>query len=235
MNDETYNIHISDYDEWSRNAPDFLDYNYRQLWSFSNEAANRIGAKSEFVAISDSTGIIGLANVRIKTLPLFNSGIAYISGGPLIRKKNHKPKIETFRHSLNALLKEYTDKRNLVLRIVCPIAEDNWMAEQKNIFHDTKFVSSNATRSNRTILVDLARSETEIRTAFHQKWRNCLNRSEKNQLEIIRSTDSDVFQQLCDLFNELRTRKKFDVELVCIESYKEISDQTYQILEKFKK
>ena len=213
LKENKYCIRNLDYKEWSGLTPEFLDHNYRQSWSFGNEAANRVRAKSEFVALSDSTGIIGIANVRIKMLPFFNTGIAYITGGPLVRKKSDKKNINAFKKCLEALQAEYTQKRKLLLRIASPVGERNWITQQNNLFQNTKFKFTSISKPNRTIIVDIARTKDDIRQSLHQKWRNCLNRSEKNQLEVTRGTDSIFFQQLTYLYNDLRERKNFDVDL----------------------
>jgi lipid II:glycine glycyltransferase (peptidoglycan interpeptide bridge formation enzyme) len=213
LGEDKYSIQILDYEKWSSITSEFLDHNYRQLWSFGKEAANRVRAKSEFVAIIDSNRVIGLASVRIKTLPFLNIGIAYIIGGPLVRKKDNKMYINAFKQCLGVLQDEYTQKRSLLLRIICPIGEDKWISEQNKLFQNAKFNLTNVSKQNRTLLVDIVKSEDEIRQSLHQKWRNCLNRSEKSQLEVTRGTDSIIFQQLTDLYSDLRERKKFDVDL----------------------
>jgi len=212
VEEDDYNIRRLDRKEWSNLASGFLDYNYRQLWAFGNEAANRVGAISEYVAICYSNKIIGLANVRIKKLPLFNIGIAYITGGPLVRKRKQQG-LDSFRLCLKVLQHEYVRKRSLILRIICPIAEKNCMSEQIKLFENANYSLTNMSKVYRTMVVDLERSESEIRTGLHQKWRNCLNRSEKNHLNIIKGTDTTIFQKFNKLYMELRERKNFDVDL----------------------
>ena len=76
-----------DRDTGQQFAPSFMDYNYRQLWEYGVASAARVGAQSEHVAIYCDDELIGLADVRIKKIPIIKTGVAYINGGPLVRKE----------------------------------------------------------------------------------------------------------------------------------------------------
>jgi lipid II:glycine glycyltransferase (peptidoglycan interpeptide bridge formation enzyme) len=68
-------------------------------------------------------------------------------------------------------------------------------------------------QKKKTILLDLSLEEAGIRSNFHQKWRNCLNKSEKNGLTVRIEQDYATFLQFIPLFNELINEKKFSVDL----------------------
>ena len=63
-------IKTIDRGEWQRLAPSFLDYNYRQMWDFGIACAKRLNATSEHVAMQENQEILGLADVRIKHIPV---------------------------------------------------------------------------------------------------------------------------------------------------------------------
>ena len=63
-------------DEWNMLLKQFSDANYRQLSAYSTAAAARVGARSENVAISAESELLGLCNVRIRKLPVLPFGIA---------------------------------------------------------------------------------------------------------------------------------------------------------------
>ena len=44
---------------------------------------------------------------------------------------------------------------------------------------------------------------------MHQKWRNCLNKAERNQLEVIEGCDDSLFVDFIGIYRELLRRKKF--------------------------
>src|ERR1700716_3424076 len=68
---------------WDTLTPMFRDTSYRQLSSYAAAAARRVGAKSELNGFFDDQTLIGLGDVRVKTVPLTPLGIAYVSYGPL--------------------------------------------------------------------------------------------------------------------------------------------------------
>jgi 5-enolpyruvylshikimate-3-phosphate synthase len=47
----------------------------------------------------------------------------------------------------------------------------------------------------------------ELRSAFDQKWRNCLNKAEKNELEMIFSDDEDLFDEVSKVYVQMAIRK----------------------------
>jgi len=48
-----------------------------------------------------------------------------------------------------------------------------------------------------------------LRKKLDQKWRNCLNRAERNQLEIIEGTEESLFVDFIGIYHDLLRRKKF--------------------------
>jgi lipid II:glycine glycyltransferase (peptidoglycan interpeptide bridge formation enzyme) len=61
--------------------------------------------------------------------------------------------------------------------------------------------------------VDIARPLAEVRTGLAQKWRNCLNKAERQELQIVVGFDRGLFDQFSPLFDELVTRKSFSAPL----------------------
>ena len=102
---------------WESLAPAFLDYNYRQTWQYGLALAGLRGAVSEHVAIRSGNEVIGLADVRIRRLPLIGGGLAFISGGPLTRRGSMND-TKCLSNSLDALWCEYVRKRRMTLQIL---------------------------------------------------------------------------------------------------------------------
>src|SRR4051794_21872966 len=65
--------------QWEASVREFRDYSYRQAWAYGTQLARKRGATSEHVAIRRGSETIGLADVRIKQLPVIGGGLAYIS------------------------------------------------------------------------------------------------------------------------------------------------------------
>jgi lipid II:glycine glycyltransferase (peptidoglycan interpeptide bridge formation enzyme) len=206
-----YIIKKIDKERWLQLVHEYKDYNYRQSWEFGKACARRVGAISEHVTIEDnSQGIIGLADVRIKKLPVVGSGIAYINGGPLTLRNDTFDKNE-FSKVIEALKSEYVLNRKFSLRIIPPYLEDDIKAHVSNILLTQGFKERRQER--KTITIDLTQNLEDIRKKFHQKWRNCLNKAEKNNLIIRSGKDIAIFQKFIPLFQELILKKDFSVDL----------------------
>ena len=98
-------------------TPMFCDTSYRQLGSYATAAAERVGAKSELNGLFEDQTLIGLADVRVKTVPMISLGIAYMSHAPIMRRDGTFS-TETFTRCVEALCQEYVERRRLLLRVV---------------------------------------------------------------------------------------------------------------------
>ena len=199
-------------EEWELLTPRFADHNYRQTWSYGVAHAQRQGASSEHVAIRLDGELIGLADVRVKRVPVIGGGIAYISGGPLTRLAEVCD-VQRLQHCLRALHHEYVARRGLVLRVLAPLAEASWNAAAGDVFESLEFSASDRAAQYRTLVVPLSRSLPEIRAALAQKWRNGLNQAERNALHIRHGNDDSILAEFRSIFDRFRSRKRFDVKL----------------------
>jgi lipid II:glycine glycyltransferase (peptidoglycan interpeptide bridge formation enzyme) len=196
---------------WQEESVHFKDLNYRQLWDYGIASAVRVGAQSEHVAIYSDDSLVGLADIRIKMIPLIKTGIAYINGGPLVRKGGDSDR-ETLVRCLKSLIEEYVCRRKLSLRInpltVCP----EWNQCVENAFRENGFQRIENFRQYRTIIIDIGQSLEVIRKQLNQKWRNCLNNSEKQNIFINSGISLELFEKFNLLYKQLRSRKDFDVD-----------------------
>ncbi|MCH8822436.1 MAG: peptidoglycan bridge formation glycyltransferase FemA/FemB family protein [Planctomycetes bacterium] len=199
-------------DQWQALATRFLDNNYQQAWEYSHALAEMRSAKCEHVAIQSGEELIGLANIRIRSLPVIGGGIAYISGGPLTRFGNDDD-VKRLEKCLKALQSEYVDKRGLALRILAPIGSPDWNEQATNVFEEAGFNTSDRTRSYRTFLLDINRSLGDIRATCSKYWRRNLRRAETKGFEITKGETSEHFRTVCCLYEQLLGRKKFSAEL----------------------
>jgi hypothetical protein len=207
----TTRINHLDRTAWRRAAAAFSDYSYRQAWDFGTACAERLGACSEHIAMCDAEGPLGLADVRVKRLPLLGSGIAYITGGPLVRRgPSTDPR--SLRSCLLALRQEYVQRRGLLLRIQPALGSPDWNAAQQEVFADLGFAASRVA-PYRTLLVSIEPPLEQVRKTFEQKWRNGLNRAERNGLLVRSGTEASLFEQFGELYRQLLQRKQFGVDL----------------------
>jgi hypothetical protein len=205
-------VHVSDPREWQRLCASFLDYNYRHSWYYGMLSADRYRAQIERLAIYSGSHVIGLSEVRMKPVPLLRTGIAYVGGGPLFRRGRNDD-LDSLSLSLAALKHNYLNKQNFTLRILPPIQNTKHAAKAvHDRFVEAGFADSPWPPPYRTLMVDLSRPAAEIRKALAQKWRNCLNNSERQKLEIQFGSEPEMFEQFTELFNSFQDRKHISVE-----------------------
>lgn len=199
-------------DGWSELLRRFSDATIYQTWSYGSVRWGESNL-SHFVLRKDGE-IIAAAQLRIIKIPIFGIGIAYIPFGPLFRLKERRKDLEIFKNVSCALQEEYVMKRGLLLRIIPHEINDGTVMIQ-SILQDEGFKWQRSISSNRTFLIDLSFSKDELRKSLAQKWRNCLNRAERNKLTVIEGTGNNLYELFSDIYKEMHKNKKF-IEFVDI-------------------
>lgn len=197
-----------DKDNWHNIISRFSDANIYQTWSYD---AIRCGEKniSHLVLRSGNT-IIAAAQARIARIPCIGMGAAYIRWAPLWQIKSHVPDLTVFQQILRALRNEYVCRRGLILRIFPALYNDNGNSHAfSNILSQEGYTPVPDEDLGRTLIMDISQPLDEVRKKLDQKWRNCLNKSERNGLEVIEGTDDAMFSDFIALYRALLDRKKF--------------------------
>ena len=197
--------------EWLRLADRFRDHNYRQLFDYAEALAARTGSTAEHLRIDHGDEPIGLASVRVKRMP--GTGIAYVSGGPLVRTAANRDRGPHLDLVLKALVGEYIDRRRLVLRVSPALGDPAWNAEQERRFLAARFLHVDHLSRYRTIVVDIGGSLADVRAAFAKKWRYSLKQAEKAEISVTEGSDPALLDQFAPLFRELVARKSLSVDL----------------------
>jgi len=194
---------------WLAAAPSSLDHNYRQFWDHGHACAERLGAHVEHVAIrADDGEIEGLAAVRSRSIPLLGGGIAYVSAGPLVRRGDDGD-VDRLRNAVAALREEFVERRGMVLRIVSAAAPVVWRDHQAHVFSAAGFEALEP--EDACGLIDLAPPLDALRAGLKQKWRNCLNHAERNELTLRVGEDAPTLEAFCRIFDEMVARKGFAI------------------------
>ncbi len=199
-----------DRDGWRDAARRFADYSYRQSWPYAQRMARDSGSRVDFLVIERDGEIVGAASVRVKQVPILGGGVAYVAGGPLVRRWGEAQARESeVRSCLEVLTNRYVRREGRTLRIQFPLSASGsgplesasaWMGMQK----------SNSLRPYRTIGVDLSGTSEEIRARLHQKWRNQLNAGLRKALRLDVGDRDEHFARFGVLFNDMLQRKGFD-------------------------
>ena len=199
-------------DEWVRCCESFADHNYRHCWDYGQVVARRHRASSEHRVLRAGGRVVALAEVRVKSMPLVGGGIAYVSGGPLFRA-GHADEMEGLKSAIDALRQEYVQRRGLVLRIAPRLNAPELNDEVSRILLDAGMIRARTGQSYRTFLLPLNRPAQAIRAGFAQKWRNCLNKAERGELDVTVSADAEALRRFVELFREFVLRKSLHIEL----------------------
>ena len=194
--------------EWKNLLPLFTDATIYQTWSYG---AVRWGEKNlSHIVLKNDNQVVGLAQATIRKAPLINAGIAYVPWGPLWQKKEDENNVEHLRHLIKALKDEYTLRRGLLLRITPHYYANEGNDDVCSILKGEGFTKNASLALYRTLIVDISPTLSEIRKKLNQKWRNQLNRSEKNSLTIVEGNTDELYQIFLNLQNEMLKRKKYE-------------------------
>jgi hypothetical protein len=202
-----YSVAKLDPDCWHGILDEFEDASIFQTVPFCGARAGVRAGDYEHLVLADGAGIAAAAQVRIVAVPFSGGSIAYVLSGPLCRRRGGVPDREALGRVLRALRTEYVVRRKLGLRINPLLAED-LRPEYLPLFQAEGYGYVRPKPARRTILVDLERPLDELRKGLDQKWRNCLNRAEKNGLAIAEGTDDGMFELFLTMYREMLARKR---------------------------
>jgi len=192
--------------EWNKICGQFADANIYQSWSYD---AIRCGEENlSHLVLRYADNVVAAAQARIVRIPVLGLGAAYLRWGPLWQLRNQPLAIDTLRSALRALRNEYVCRRGLILRIF-PILFDDDSSSYADVVLQEGFVPVPNENRGRTFIMDIDQPLEIVRKKFDQKWRNCLNKSERNNLEVIEGTDDSLFAEFISLYHVLLERKQF--------------------------
>jgi len=196
-----------DRSDWRALAAAFADRCIYQTCVYADVHAEEVGAVNERAVIRRGEEVIGLAQVRIKRLPMVRAGVAYIYRGPLWRRSGATP--DDLRCVLDAMRLHYGDQ-GLEVRIAPGFFPGNEADACRDAFEFAGFVPRSQDPIDRTILVDLTPDLESIRKRLAQKWRNGLNQSERRGVTVETRTDDEAMNVFRALYDEMWAAKRFD-------------------------
>lgn len=192
--------------QWHKTLGGFSDSNLYQTWSYD---AIRCGEDNISHLVLRSAGkVVAAAQARIARIPVLGLGAAYVRWGPICQHRGRPADPEVFLMSLRALRNEYVCRRGLILRIFPLLFEDD-SGSCLDILHEEGYAPSPEKERSRTLLLDIRPPIEDLRKQLSQRWRRCLTKAERNNLEIIEGTDDGLFADFIGIYGELLKRKKF--------------------------
>jgi len=200
--------------EWLHEARRFADLTFQQHPAYVETLAKRQGASCEFALVRQAGDIVAAAGVRIKRLPITGGGLAFISGGPLVRRPDSGvDAAEALRTALAALEEEYVRRQGLVLRATGPADLPPWEERARAAYVQGGFEAADRGAPYRAIVLDVTQSEEELRRQMSGEWRNNLGRAAKRGATVRALEPGEDWSPFIKTFDAFRRRKSFDTDL----------------------
>jgi hypothetical protein len=210
---DDYRISVDQVDaaQWSEALGRFRDANLYQTWAYGEV---RWGKRRLSHVILEQRGeIVAAAQTAVFSASPLRAGIAHLRWGPMLqsaRSADHGSYAEVAGIMAHTLHAEYVRKRGLYLRVMAPGRADSGDAALlRSAFAEYSAEPYGEAETSRTMLVDLRHSLESIRQRLEQKWRNQLNRAERNALTILEPAPSDAFVLFGSLYGQMVERKGF--------------------------
>lgn len=199
-------------DDWNRWLPKFSDASLYQTWAFGS--VSWTDKSTSRIVLRRGAEPIGLAQLRLAQIPLVNRGVAQLRWGPVCVRREEGFQPDIYRAMATAVVREYSQERRLLLRVIPrTLQEDPAGDEVRRIWTGLGLTPDAEARVYHTFRVDLSRPLDAIRKGFDGKWRNQLNASERNGLEIVEGTGGELYRTFLDLYREMMARKQFETSV----------------------
>jgi len=193
-------------EEWDAVVCGFDDASIYQSWSWGEV---RRGEKRLCHTVLKQDGVpVGAAQVWVVGIPLIGHGIAYVKWGPMWRRAGNGARPEIFRAMIRALQEEYARKRGLLLRITPNVMDAN-ADEVYELMREEGFEPARYTSPYRTLVIDLCRTDDEIRSAMKPQWRQRLHKAERQGLAVKELSGETAFDEVESLYDDMHRRKGF--------------------------
>lgn len=201
-------------DAWDSLICQFDDAILHQTWSYGSV---RWGEENlSHIVLFEQERPVAAVQVRLLQFPIIG-GIAYVSSGPLWRRKGESVQERHLERIVAEMRSEYVDRRGLVLRII--------PREFEGAQRFGEILTNAGLRlkrpTNKTAMVDLGPPIEQIRKQLVSRWRTELNRSEKGSLKITEGTEAHHFDRFYEIYEEMHARKGF-AEFVGVEEMKQV-------------
>ena len=191
---------------WNDVVGRFDDANIYQSYPYG---VVRFGQKKISHLILKRNGVVVAAAQAITlSIPLIAAGIAYVRWGPMWNVRGTEINPEIFRQAIRALRNVYAIQRGLLFRIYPVLFMDEHQGLLE-ILEEEGYQFQKSRTAGRTLLLDIRPSLPELRKNLGQKWRNCLNHAERNNLEVIEGESDELFGEFIGVYRDLLNRKRF--------------------------
>jgi lipid II:glycine glycyltransferase (peptidoglycan interpeptide bridge formation enzyme) len=199
-------------ESWSAVLAQFTDANFYQTWAYG---AVRWGSHNlSHLVIRRQGQVVAAAQLRIARLPLIPAGVAYLRWGPVCQVGGSTLDPTLVTETISALLQEYVKHRGLALQVIPhAFSGSNRAAAVQSAFNQSLLKPEPCPVNYQTVLVDLSSTREIVRRRLDQKWRNQLNRAEKNGLTFEVSDSDEAYSEFERLYMVMRQQKQFETSV----------------------
>lgn len=191
---------------WHELTATFADANIYQVWQLAEPG--RPADDVSRLVLKRGGDVVAAAEVRLFCLPLTRRGVAYLRWGPMWRRAGRTPDPAHFRLALRAIRNEYVERRGMVLRLNPRLFVDEH-AERVAMLSPEGYTLLPRSGRDETVIVDLSPTLGQLRAGMDKKWRNCLNKSEREGLTLVNGTSDALFGEFATLYEQMLQRKQF--------------------------
>lgn len=194
--------------EWDSLAAGFGDMCMEQTIAFMGARWGKLHPLGVLLREEGVAEPVAMALVLLATLPVLGIGMAYVKFGPLWRRAGAAVDPQILYAMLEALKREFSGKRRLLLRIMPP-ADPGHEEVWRDALARAGFSIHAAAPDRERYLVDLTLSEPEQLASLGASWRANLKKV-SNELEI---TEPDLVTGIpvfMALYRGMVARKQFD-------------------------
>jgi lipid II:glycine glycyltransferase (peptidoglycan interpeptide bridge formation enzyme) len=202
--------------QWADILKSFDDAYIYQTWAYG---AVRWGSRNiRHLLLKENNEVVSAAQVRVIKPPLLRMGIAYVTWGPIWRRRGKEEDVTVLVQMFKALRQEFSMRRGLFLRVIPSDQEENNESLKEMLIRENFEWQPH---SYRTIIMNLNLAEEELRRSMRNTWRQSLQKAEKLAMTIEEGTSEELFGQALNIYLQMYKRKGF-MQHVSMREYKEI-------------
>lgn len=192
-------------EEWTETISAFNDLSLMQTWEYAEAKAQASPWKVDRAIFVKAGNVIGAAQAMVRRVPWSRNGLVWISRGPLWRREENARAAEGLA-MLDALRKYWVDERGMYLRILPTFLEAEVPA---NSFAEIGYRGADRAITWSSAVVDLTQTRETLRGRLQQKWRNCLNKAEREGIVIESGTAENLFREMLVEYRQMLADKSF--------------------------
>ena len=190
--------------EWTDIVSEFQDLSLMQTWEYAEAKAQTGPWKVERAIFVDGESVVGAAQSLVRPIPWLGGGLVWINRGPLWRRsENGDPSL--LLTMMEQLQRHWVEQQHMYLRIVPPIREGEM---DLKALEAIGYRLANGSAGWTSAMLDLRKSEEQLRRELRRKWRGDLNSAERLGVSCVVGRSLDLFEDFLKYYEAFLSRKK---------------------------